>query len=466
MTDPSVDKLAAEVSGGNFSDDRLNLRLGVIVSTLAKNPSLSLPKAFDSAGLEAVYRFCGNYRVTPADILSKHYEATRERSGAEGDFLVAHDSTSFSYRYDGEREGLGRIQRSSARSNQTFSAHISLAVTADGTRRPLGVVGFHTWTRGAERSGVEYQRWEAQIRASSSQLDGLKHAIHLADREADDYEMFCGLQRDGHRFVMRCLHNRLLASAEGKKKLHEALAEVDRSVEREARLTRRTERKTDRLRETHPARGARTAKLSVVATTVALKQPKTRRLTLSTDFPESLSINVVRVWEREPPPGEEPVEWYLYTTEPIETAEQQLKIVDYYRARWVIEEYFKAVKTGCDFESRQLQDYEGLINLLATFAPIAYHLLLIRSEARREPNRPALSVISEEKLDVLRALGRRPLPDAPTTRDVYLAIAALGGHIKYAPDPGWRTLASGYEKLETLIEGWRAAKLQLRSDQR
>jgi len=467
MTERSeFEKLAAEVAGSNFSDGRLNSRLGAMVCTLAKNPSLSLPKAFDSAGLEAAYRFCGNHRVTPPAILSKHYEYTRERSQAQGDFLIAHDSTSFSYRYDGEREGLGRIQRSSARSNQTFSVHVSLAISADGSRRPLGVCGFHAWTRGPERSGVEYQRWEAQIRASSAQLDGLKHAIHLADREADDYEMFCSLQQDGHRFVMRCLHNRLLAEVDGRGKLHDALAGVETSIEREARLTRRTERKTDRLRKTHPARGARTAKLSFAATTVTLKRPKTRRLTPAENLPESLSINVVRVWEPEPPAGEELVEWYLYTTEPIETAEQQLRVVDYYRARWVIEEYFKAIKTGCDFESRQLQDYEGLLNLLAVFAPIAYHLLLIRSEARRAPEQNALSVLSEEKLEVLRALGRRPLPDAPTTRDVYLAIAALGGHIKYAPDPGWRTLASGYEKLETLTEGWRAAKLQLRSDQR
>ena len=468
MTEPSeIEKLAAEVSGSNFSDERLNRRLSTITSTLAKNPSLSLPKAFDSAGLEAVYRFCGNHRVTPAGILSKHYEAVRERCRSEGDFLIAHDSTSFSYRYDGDREGLGRIQRSSSRSNQTLSAHVSLAISADGSRRPFGVCGFHTWTRGPERSGVEYQRWEAQIRASSAQLDGLKHAIHLADREADDYEMFCALQRDGYRFVMRCLHNRLLANEEGeKKKLHEALVEIETSIEREAQLTRRTERKTDILRKTHPARGARIAKLSVAATTVVLKRPMTRRLTRSDALPESLPINVVRVWEPAQPADEAPVEWYLYTTEPIETAEQQLKVVDYYRARWVIEEYFKVIKTGCDFKNRQLQDYEGLVNLLATFVPIAYHLLLIRSEARREPHRNALSIVSQDQLDVLRALGRRPLPDAPTTRDVYLAIAALGGHIKYAPDPGWRTLASGYEKLETLTQGWRAAKLQLGSDQR
>ena len=234
MTEPNeIEKLAAEVAGSNFDDARLNRRLSTIVSTLAKNPALSLPKAFDSAGLEAVYRFCGNHSVTPSEILSKHYESTRERSQSPADFLIAHDSTSFSYRYDGDREGLGRIQRSSARSNQILYAHISLALSADGSRRPLGVCGFHTWTRGPERTGVEYQRWEAQIRASSAQLDGLKHAIHLADREADDYEMFCSLQRDGHRFVMRCLHNRLLTEEDGRGKLHDALAGVEASIERE-----------------------------------------------------------------------------------------------------------------------------------------------------------------------------------------------------------------------------------------
>ena len=70
------------------------------------------------------------------------------------------------------------------------------------------------------------------------------------------------------------------------------------------------------------------------------------------------------------------------------------------------------------------------------------------------------------QLDVLRALGRRQLPPLPNARDVLLAIAALGGHIKYAPDPGWLTILRGYEELELLTRGWVAAKLQLQCDQR
>jgi IS4 transposase len=49
----------------------------------------------------------------------------------------------------------------------------------------------------------------------------------------------------------------------------------------------------------------------------------------------------------------------LYTSEPIDTAEQLLTIVDQYRSRWVIEEFFKALKTGCAFEKRQLESYRA-----------------------------------------------------------------------------------------------------------
>ena len=456
-----IKKLVAEVADSNFSDERLNKRLKTLVAGLAQDPSLSLPESFDDAGLEAAYRFFSNQRVTPTDILSSHFEATRKRCGDEGDFLVAHDSTSFSYRYDGDREGLGRAQRRSARSRQMFFAHVSLAIAANETRRPLGLAAFKTWVRGPERSGVERKRWEEQFRTASVQLGAPERAIHLADREADDYEMFYALRRDGLRFVVRCQHDRRLDEP-GEAKLRATLEQVAASVEREVLLSRRTERPTDILRKIHPKRDARRAKLSVAAATIMLKKPPKRAGSKSAS---SLSINVVRVWESEPPNGAAPVEWYLYTSEPIDTPEQQLKIVDYYRARWIIEEYFKAIKTGCDFERRQLQDYEALINLLAVFAPIAYRLLLIRGEAARDPDQPALAVISQDHIDVLRARGRRTLSAEPTAREIYLAIAALGGHIKYAPDPGWLTLARGYEKLETLTEGWRAAKLQLSSDQ-
>jgi hypothetical protein len=460
-----TETLAAEVGNGNFDDERLNKRLRALVAGLSEDPRRSLPSAFDSAGLEGAYRFFSNQRVTPDDILSSHVAATRRRCESAGDFLVIHDSTKFTYRYDGEREGLGRAQLGNSRSVQTFFAHVSLALAADGTRRPLGVASLKTWVRGTSRSGVEYQRWESQLRVASENVGERARAIHVMDREADDYDMFHSLARDGFRFVVRSQHNRWLEQ-EGASRLRDVFAHLECTVERTATLTRRKPSRNPIVNKTHPARAARIAKLSVSAATVVLRRPRSRATVDLASLPPSLPINVVRVWEPEPPAGVEPVEWFLHTSEPIATAEQQLAIVEHYRARWTIEEYFKAIKTGCEFERRQLQDYESLINLLATFAPIAYQLLLIRNEARRTPDTAAQEVLSQDHLDVLRARGRTRLSASPTVREIYLAIAALGGHIKYSrKDPGWLTLARGFADLELLTEGWRLSKLQRGSDQ-
>jgi len=456
--------LAEEVADANFKDERLNGRLRSVVAHLAINPQLSLPRIFDSAGLEATYRFLSNHRVMPELILKPHFEATRRRA-ADDDFIIVHDSTDFSFRVGGAREGLGRAKSTNKNGKQAFFFHASLAVSADGSRRPLGLAAFKTWVRGPEPSGIEYQRWEEQLRQASEELDAKGRAIHVMDREADDYQMFDALLRDGYRFVARALTDRNVETPNGDSKLRTVLRAQPAIAERDVPLSRRRVANPNPLSvKTHPPRDARTARLHYAAVPVTLKRPNSRRVHDTSPEP-SIRLNSLHVWEPDPPEGETPVEWFLYTTEPIDTVEQQLAIVDHYRTRWMIEEYFKAIETGCSFELRQLEDYEGLVNLLAVFAPIAYQLLLLRSEARRAPGADALTVLNNDQLDVLRVLGRVKLSTAPSVREVYLAIAALGGHIKWNGNPGWQTLAHGYQKLETLTAGWAAAKLQLGRDQ-
>jgi hypothetical protein len=163
----------------------------------------------------------------------------------------------------------------------------------------------------------------------------------------------------------------------------------------------------------------------------------------------------VRVWEPEPPENEPPVEWLLYTSEPIDDVEQILKIVDWYRARWTIEEFFKALKQGCAVEKRQLGDLHGLANATALLLPLAWKLLLVKSEDVARPLEPATTILEEDELEVLRLLAKKPLSDSPTVREVVYAIAALGGHLKHNGAPGWQTLARGCERLGTVLEGYR-----------
>jgi hypothetical protein len=154
----------------------------------------------------------------------------------------------------------------------------------------------------------------------------------------------------------------------------------------------------------------------------------------------------------------EPIDWTLLTQEPIDTAEQILKIVDYYRGRWMIEEYFKALKTGCSFEKRQLESLATLLNALAIFVPVAWRLLLLRGMARSHPTVPATIVLTEPQIAVLHAVTKKPLPHDLNVEQALLAIAALGGHIKNNGQPGWQLLGRGFRKLLNLEEGWTAAK--------
>jgi hypothetical protein len=158
------------------------------------------------------------------------------------------------------------------------------------------------------------------------------------------------------------------------------------------------------------------------------------------------------------------VEWTLATTEPIATVADIERIVDVYSARWVIEEYFKAIKTGCAYEKRQLESMHTLLNGLAVFVPIAWRLLLLRTLARDASDEPATNVLTDTQLAVLRATVKPPPPNNATVREAMLAVARLGGHIKNNGEPGWAVLGRGFQKLLAREEGWIAA-LHARSDQ-
>lgn len=454
-------RIAEELGRANFKDKRLTSRLRLLGLRLSVSPALSFPKLLpNSAELEAAYRFFGNPVVTPKAILSGHVEATRERCLPESVVLVLHDTTKVTYRSDGERVLGG--------DKQSFFAHGALAVTDDQRRLPLGVCGLHTWVRGL--GADEHERWGEMVNTASSNLAGAT-LVHVMDREGDDYELLCGLVGGNHRFIIRALHDRVLVNAAlNADRLHDAIASIDAMVQREAELSRRKPAKLPRARQIHPPRAARKALLSVGAMTVTLKRPRAQSRYSETkrsrhqELAETLTLNVVRVWEEHPPEGEPAVEWMLLTNESIDDATCLEQIVARYRARWTIEEFFKALKTGCAYETRQLQDYESLINALAVFAPIACSILALRSESRRASDEPQ-TVLTPTQLEVLGVLGRMKLPAEPTNHDVLLAVAALGGHIKYNGPPGWQTLHAGYVDLLNLTRGWEAAKLQLRRDQ-
>jgi hypothetical protein len=452
-----VPAISVELSEVDLGDERLNRRLGLLADQLARRPGESFPNALDDAELEAAYRFFGNDRVTPEAILAPHFRQSALRAAKHERVLVVHDTTQFEFPGISKRQGLGRLIHAKA---QGFFGHFSLGLSADGTRVPLGLlaletvfrldksIGHKNWTPAKSRG--ERTRWLNCIEDSEALLGGRTKAIHIMDREADSYAILATLTENTREFVVRAFQDRVLVGHD-EARLREIARAAPPSLRREVPLSPRPRLLGPKGKRV-PARRSRTAKLSIAALAVELPRTGESRKTESA----TIQINVIHVFEKKPPVGEPAVEWFLLTNLPIDTPEAIAFAVDCYRARWTIEEFFKALKTGCQYESRQLESAESLLNALAIFAPLAWRLLLLRHLARSGPKTPAAAALTEKQLQVLRAVAKKPLPTRPTTRDAMLAIAALGGHIKSNGDPGWLVLGRGLHDLLLLELGWRA----------
>ena len=447
--------LSSEVADADLGDARLTQRLGLLIDSVADRPGESFPKALDDAELEAAYRFFGNAKVTPEAILAPHFRQTVRRAATHRDVLVVHDTTEFEFGGDAKREGLGRLLRP----GQGFFGHFALAVGANGDREPLGLLNLETLfrtgkpiprkKRRAKDNRGESARWRRSIDQAESHLGGAARAIHVMDREADSYSILSALDAARRSYVIRSFQDRVLADDETR--LRAAAKSAKRSFDREVPLSRRP--KIDGPKgQRHPPRNYRVATLSFAAK--AIEIPRT--VDAKTAPSPTLRLNIIYVWERKPPSGEPAVEWFLLTNLAVGTPEEIAYAVDCYRARWVIEEYFKALKTGCQYEKRQLESAHSLLNALAVLAPVAWRLLLLRHLGRHAPKRPATDVLTPSQLEVLHAVARRPIPKRPTVHDAMLAIAGLGGHLPRNGDPGWLVLGRGMHDLLLLELGWRA----------
>jgi hypothetical protein len=450
-----VPTISTELSDADLGDERLNRRLGLLVAKLAERPGESFPKLLDDAELEAAYRFFGNERVSPEDILAPHFRQTGRRAAERGRVLVVHDTTQFEFPGNSKRSGLGRLIHAGA---QGFFGHFSLALTADGARVPLGLlaletifrleksIGHKNWT--PEKSRGERARWLNCVDDAEALLGPRTKAIHVMDREADSYALLAGLSERGSEFVIRSFQDRVLVGHD-EARLREVARAARPSLRREVPLSPRPRIPGPRG-ERHPARRFRIAKLSIAALAVELPRTSDKRAVAT------LKANVVHVFEKKPPAGESAVEWFLLTNLPIDAPGAIAFVVDCYRARWVVEEFFKALKTGCQYEKRQLESAESLLNALAIFAPVAWRLLLLRHLARTDAKAPASTALTAKQLEVLAAVAKTPLPPRPTARDAMLAVATLGGHLKNNGDPGWLVLGRGMHDLLLLELGWRA----------
>jgi hypothetical protein len=464
----SVERVGRALQGMDLGDPRRHERLGKTVTRLAKKPRASLPEAMQSeADLEGAYRFANNLAIEPQQLFDALSASASARAKAAGAVLVIHDTTTCGFEH-ADPDEVGYLSTGKA----GFFAHCSLVLEANAWRRPLGVVHIETVSRKqhskrgrknkasgtetAQWKDRESARWSRGVEASEERLSACRSVCHIADREGDSYALLAAMVSKGCSFVVRVNHDRKVGDPDDLAEQWLPLKERARSLrgifEREVALSERKLSSAPRANKGRPVRNARLAQLSFAATAVVIKRPRY----LADPVPETLTLNVVHVCEADPPSGEPAVEWLLFTTLPVDTEKQVATVVDNYRARWTIEEFNKALKTGCAYESREFETLHALLIILAMSLPIACELLWLRSRARNDPDAPATEVVTPQQLKILRMLGVRTLPEKPTARDALWAVAGLGGHLKRNGEPGWLVLHRGLQTLLSYEAGFEA----------
>lgn len=432
-----------------FLDSRLEKRAQLCFERIQKNPEFSFPRIFADPGeLLGFYRLINNERLEYGAILDTFLDDTKTRANGHKDVLILHDTTIVAPSRKVVK-GLGPIYKKA--SSLGFLSHLSLAVASDGPRVILGPCGLYNWTRNKKKSKNEHLRWFNQVQESEGCISS-HQAIHIMDREGDSYYNLCQLQSKGYRFVIRSCHDRKLLTGG---KLSDFIEKVPMIADKTVSVGARKTSPFEKGRTIHPPRESRIAELQIAAGTVEI--PNTRYGGETKSLPSTVKLNVVTLLEVAPPKGQKAIEWTLLTSEPIHTKAQVLKIIDSYKRRWLIEEFFKTLKTGCRLEERLMESDKAWYNVLTLFLGIATHILNLRVTDDKKINSKDHVPFSDGEFAILKVQAKRHHLPLKSLNDALLVIGKMGGHIIYKKHPpGWRVLCQGYETLLSMVEGYNA----------
>jgi hypothetical protein len=451
--------ITAELEGIDLGDERLNKRSIKVTAALAANPEASINAAVESwSETFAAYRFFSNPRVQPEDILQPHRMATERRMREHPIVLIVQDTTEFDFSAH-PPEGVRCLD---ATDRFGFYEHTSLAVTPD--KLCLGVVGSEMFDRAPETigQGRERKHFPIERKESFRWLTGYREACHLArtcsetqviavaDAEADIYEIFAEIEQQttSADFIIRARENRctpqLDTAQEGRHfcKVHDQLAKADVVSRRLIDLP------------ATPKRRARKAELEIRALSIALKPPDTRR-----SLP-IVTLQFVLVTEVNGPGDGTDVSWLLMTTLPIGSEAEILRVIDYYVARWTVEIYFRALKTGCQVEKIQLETRQRVKNCLAIYKIIAWRIIYLTYLNRTTPEIPCTAVFEEsEWKSVWQVVKKQPSPKTPPTLGEFMPLLTrLGGYNNRATElpPGPQVMWTALRRMLDFATAWLA----------
>ncbi len=433
-----------------LGDKRRTKRLVDVARQVINNPSASFPDQMASwSDLKAAYNLFDRDEVTFDAIARPHWELTKQRDS--GCFLVIGDTTEINFGKDRDLSDVSPVGKNGT--GKGFLLHNALLVDAQN-KSIIGIAGqtIHHRKRVSKkesRSKRLQRRRESEIWGEVIDQVGRPPRnvqwIHVFDRGGDNFEVYCHLLEQHSDWVIRGaqMGRYVLTGADEEEiKLGHYLRELPLLGKYELDI---------RARGKQPARRAL---LEVSSGELKMPVPREKSAWVKELDPEPIPMHVVHVQEVNAPKNVKPISWVLLTSLPAATFSAAWKIIEHYETRWLVEEYHKALKTGCRVTRRQLKSAGRLEAMVGLMSVVALRLLQIKSLARTSPETPAQRVVPALWLRMLKAANKKlkRVHDL-TVRQFYREVAKLGGFLgrKGDGEPGWITTWRGWEKLNAIV---------------
>ena len=433
----------------DMGDVRRNRRLVTLITSLSEHPAKSVPEATGSwAAAKAAYRLWDSKQVEPEAIRQAHGRKAAERAATYPVVLAVQDTTSLDFTHHPKTQGLGYLEHPK---HSGLLVHSVLAVNTEGV--PLGLIHQQVWTRDAQQLGSRHQRRQKEISQKESQrwLTAVEETqkavppetmvITVADREADIYELLAAPRPPSSHLLIRGTHNRRVQHQE--RYLWEAIRKSPVRGEWPIALHRRD------------TQAARTAQITVRWELLQVRPPRNGK----GPSPGPVGVHAILVEEPSPPDGIDPLCWLLLTTLPVESLDDAQAYIRYYTYRWLIERYHYVLKSGCRVEQLQLEEASRLHRALATYCLVAWRLLWLTYEARRDPEQSCEVALAPHEWRSLYCFVHRtatPSATPPTLRDAVFWLARLGGFLGRTGDghPGVKVIWRGLQRLQDFVAAW------------
>jgi len=442
---------------GHQARNRAVLRLA---ERLCRHPGGTLPhKLACPADYQSMCRLVNRPETTHERVLTPHCQRTRAAIAQAPDVvLLLHDTTELDYSGLDSIATLGPIGNGGRRG---YLCHNSLAVRR-ASKEVLGLahqilharqpVPAHEGLRAKrERASRESRLWSQAVTALGCGA-ATPHCIDVADRGADLFEFLATEQHLHRRCLVRACHNRAIQLG------HDGAGDPGLLFDH-LRTLPAVGQQAQTVYAAHAPQPQRTAQLSCAVAEVRLQPPHNQR---GDYVAEPLAVWAIRVWEAQPPAGSKAIEWFLLTTEPVRTVADAWERSDWYGCRPLIEEYHKALKTGCHIEAMQFTTAAALQPMIGLLSVVAILLFQLRQANRQADatTRRATTVVDPIYEEVLRRWRyKRPRAEL-TVREFFLGLGRLGGHMNRKSDgaPGWLVLYRGWMKLQDMVDGAETAR--------